>query len=223
MHQRVAYCPPPSPNSDPSSSTTQLGTIRYKGPVPPTKGVWYGIEWDDAARGKHSGVYVKTGERFFETKYVLPSSSRSLAVRLTSLLPHRVETAGSFLRPDAKGLETKGKTFKQALYSKYLDVDLLNTTTDSTAPPNVSEGDVDVTRSELYGTNSNFDVEVVLSKKVNDRFKQLGRLREVGLEWVFLNRAADPDSEEELRRLGNELSRASSSAPFTSLADVRSP
>jgi hypothetical protein len=32
------------------------GTIRYVGEVPPTKGIWIGVEWDDASRGKHSGT-----------------------------------------------------------------------------------------------------------------------------------------------------------------------
>lgn len=41
-----------------------LGTIKYIGPVSGTKGEWLGVEWDDAARGKHDGV--KDGQRYFE-------------------------------------------------------------------------------------------------------------------------------------------------------------
>jgi tubulin-specific chaperone E len=34
-----------------------FGTIRFYGQVPEGSGkFWYGIEWDDAERGKHSGV-----------------------------------------------------------------------------------------------------------------------------------------------------------------------
>ena len=33
------------------------GTVRYAGEVPPTTGVWLGVEWDDASRGKHSGTH----------------------------------------------------------------------------------------------------------------------------------------------------------------------
>lgn len=32
-------------------------TLRYVGPVPPTKGVWLGVEWDDKLRGKHNGTH----------------------------------------------------------------------------------------------------------------------------------------------------------------------
>lgn len=40
-----------------------LGTIRYVGPVDGTQGVWLGVEWDDAHRGKHDGL--KNGKRYF--------------------------------------------------------------------------------------------------------------------------------------------------------------
>ncbi|GAA5849820.1 hypothetical protein JCM8547_000575 [Rhodosporidiobolus lusitaniae] len=191
MHKRLSYTPPVPPSSTSSGdsplSVAQLGTIRYKGPVPPTIGTWYGVEWDDPSRGKHSGVYEKTGQRFFET---------------------RVEGAGSFLRPEAQGLETTGKTFKHALFSKYLDVDLLAEKAGQTVPPTPSESEkVDDLNSQLFATNSNFNVEVVLSKKVNDRFKQLGRLREVGLEWEKVSRAAEEAGEADLTELGAQLSR----------------
>lgn len=32
-------------------------TVRYVGPVPPTKGLWLGVEWDSPERGKHDGVH----------------------------------------------------------------------------------------------------------------------------------------------------------------------
>ncbi|CAJ0923197.1 14698_t:CDS:2 [Entrophospora sp. SA101] len=34
----------------------QLATIHYVCPVPPTKGIWYGVEWDNISRGKHDGL-----------------------------------------------------------------------------------------------------------------------------------------------------------------------
>lgn len=73
MHQRVCYRPalPVHATSEGSTASTplaQLGTILYHGPVPPAKGDWYGIEWDDPSRGKHSGVYKKTGQRYFQTR-----------------------------------------------------------------------------------------------------------------------------------------------------------
>lgn len=33
------------------------GTVMYIGEVPPAKGVWLGVDWDDHSRGKHDGVY----------------------------------------------------------------------------------------------------------------------------------------------------------------------
>jgi dynactin complex subunit len=36
------------------------GTIRYVGEVEGTEGVWLGVEWDDANRGKHSGTRGET-------------------------------------------------------------------------------------------------------------------------------------------------------------------
>ncbi|GAA6051813.1 hypothetical protein JCM3770_004986 [Rhodotorula araucariae] len=161
MHTRCCYAPPRAPSSACTApSSPQLGTILYSGPVPPTKGLWYGVEWDDPVRGRHSGVYEKTGERFFET---------------------RVEGAGTFLRPDVSGLEVTGQTFLEALRSKYLeDTDDLAPGSDSPAPTGPAEASSNTRR---ISTNGNFYVEVVLTSKVRERFHQLGRLREVGLEW----------------------------------------
>lgn len=43
------------------------GTIKYFGPVDGTDGVWYGVEWDDHSRGKHSGD--KDGKHYFTTRW----------------------------------------------------------------------------------------------------------------------------------------------------------
>ena len=43
------------------------GTIRYHGSVDGTDGVWYGIEWDDSSRGKHSGD--KDGKQYFTVRW----------------------------------------------------------------------------------------------------------------------------------------------------------
>ncbi|GJN88988.1 hypothetical protein Rhopal_001959-T1 [Rhodotorula paludigena] len=199
LHLRCQYSPPLASSSAPASDSTasssrQLGTILYHGPVPPTKGVWYGIEWDDSSRGKHSGVYDKTGVRYF--------------------LP-RVEGAGSFLRLDAKGLDVQGRTFEEAVRAKYLDDDGPPASADHTAAPPSAQPAADAaSTSQRFATDSNFEVEVVLSDKVNRRFKQLGRLREIGLEWETVSRAAEEvycEEEQErvearLRSFGAELS-----------------
>ncbi|KTG31500.1 hypothetical protein cypCar_00034504 [Cyprinus carpio] len=41
----------------------ERGTVRYVGPVPPTAGLWLGVEWDDPERGKHDGSHE--GVRYF--------------------------------------------------------------------------------------------------------------------------------------------------------------
>jgi dynactin complex subunit len=41
----------------------QTCTIRYVGSVEGTTGDWYGVEWDDPTRGKHSGEHK--GVRYF--------------------------------------------------------------------------------------------------------------------------------------------------------------
>ncbi|CAL1705710.1 unnamed protein product [Somion occarium] len=73
-----------------------LGTIRYVGPVDGTQGVWLGVEWDDAHRGKHDGL--KNGKRYF-----------------TCLVPN----AGSFIRTTAQ--ISYGTSFLTALTEKYIE------------------------------------------------------------------------------------------------------
>ncbi|BGP24254.1 tubulin-specific chaperone E [Rhodotorula toruloides] len=200
LHKRVCYSPPAPPSSSSSSANTacptpQLGTILYHGPVPPTKGDWYGIEWDEPARGKHNGVYDKTGVRYF--------------------VP-RVEGSGSFLRPDAKGLDVEGKTFSQALHDRYLDYGLPTSSQSTDTAASASRESQATIPTQRFATDSNFDVEVVLNDRVNERFRQLGRLREVGLEWEGVSCAVrrgatdegfeeEEEEEEELRDLGREL------------------
>ncbi|CEQ40284.1 SPOSA6832_01878, partial [Sporobolomyces salmonicolor] len=175
MFQRVSYLPRSpasllSTSSDSSASPhpqplPHLGTLLFHGPVPPTTGLWYGID---------------------------------------------------FLRPDAPGLETDGKSFTRAFYSKYLEEEDLDLRLPSRAPSTEPaarpsrDGEAETT-SEFYATESNFQVEVVLSNKVARRFKQLGRLREVGLEWAGVSRAWDAEDQRsgqaELEELGAQLSR----------------
>ncbi|XP_066992590.1 tubulin-specific chaperone E isoform X3 [Anabrus simplex] len=41
------------------------GTVKYVGEVPPTKGIWLGIDWDDSSRGRHDGSHE--GHKYFKT------------------------------------------------------------------------------------------------------------------------------------------------------------
>ncbi|XP_076442503.1 tubulin-specific chaperone E-like [Babylonia areolata] len=58
------------------ASAGDFGTVKFIGCVPPTKGTWLGVEWDDSSRGKHDGSHE--GVRYFETNH---------------------PTSGSFVRP----------------------------------------------------------------------------------------------------------------------------
>ncbi|KAI8606037.1 hypothetical protein EDD21DRAFT_410545 [Dissophora ornata] len=72
------------------------GTVRYVGEVPPTKGDWIGVEWDDKERGKHSGEH--NGTKYFDCLF--PGT-------------------GTFTRPSSK-LNT-GSTLLQVLRERYVD------------------------------------------------------------------------------------------------------
>ncbi|XP_059141817.1 tubulin-specific chaperone E-like isoform X2 [Physella acuta] len=41
--------------------------VRYIGTVPPTTGIWLGVEWDDPSRGKHDGSHE--GKTYFHTSH----------------------------------------------------------------------------------------------------------------------------------------------------------
>ncbi|KAK9447618.1 uncharacterized protein V1518DRAFT_96412 [Limtongia smithiae] len=57
------------------SLLSELGTLRYHGPIPAWPDISaLGIEWDDASRGKHSGDY--NGRRYFDV--VVPNSGTFL-------------------------------------------------------------------------------------------------------------------------------------------------
>ncbi|TKY89442.1 hypothetical protein EX895_001973 [Sporisorium graminicola] len=73
------------------------GTIRYRGPVPPSSGEWLGIEWDEPTRGKHDGTSAD-GTRYFHV---------------------RIPGSGSFVRPTSSKLSS-GCCFISALRNKYL-------------------------------------------------------------------------------------------------------
>lgn len=84
-----------------------------------------------------------------------------------------------------------GTSFRDALHAKYLDDE------GGTAPAE---------QSTFYATSSNFEVEVVPLSKIKDRFKQLNKLREVGLEWEGVNGAgSDGERAEVAKELGGEF------------------
>ncbi|XP_061129247.1 tubulin-specific chaperone E isoform X2 [Syngnathus typhle] len=68
-------------------------TVRFVGTVPPTAGVWLGVEWDDPRRGKHDGRHQ--GVRYFTCRH---------------------PTGGSFVRPSVASF---GVDFAAALRCHY--------------------------------------------------------------------------------------------------------
>ena len=44
-----------------------LGTVKWIGELPGKEGTWFGIEWDDPARGKHGGELE--GTSYFTTRH----------------------------------------------------------------------------------------------------------------------------------------------------------
>ncbi|XP_040001104.1 tubulin-specific chaperone E [Xiphias gladius] len=45
----------------------ERATVRYVGPVPPTTGLWLGVEWDNPDRGKHDGSHE--GVQYFTCRH----------------------------------------------------------------------------------------------------------------------------------------------------------
>ncbi|XP_072265304.1 tubulin-specific chaperone E [Pyxicephalus adspersus] len=71
----------------------EYGTVLYVGTVPPTSGLWLGIDWDNPSRGKHDGSHE--GRRYFTCRH---------------------STGGSFIRPKKANF---GVSFLTALTRRY--------------------------------------------------------------------------------------------------------
>lgn len=61
------------------------GTVRWHGTIEGKEGNWVGIEWDDPARGKHSGAYQ--GVQYFYTKFPETGSFIKESLYLEDLVP----------------------------------------------------------------------------------------------------------------------------------------
>ncbi|XP_019405380.1 PREDICTED: tubulin-specific chaperone E [Crocodylus porosus] len=72
---------------------TEYATVQYVGSVPPTKGIWIGVEWDNPLRGKHDGNHE--GIQYFKCRH---------------------PTGGSFIRPDKVNF---GVGFLTAVKNRY--------------------------------------------------------------------------------------------------------
>jgi len=73
----------------------EKATVCYIGEVPPTKGEWLGVEWDNPSRGKHNGS--KDGIQYFKCNHL---------------------TGGSFIR---ESKVSSGMSFLKAVKKRYID------------------------------------------------------------------------------------------------------
>ncbi|CAK7270207.1 hypothetical protein SEPCBS119000_003970 [Sporothrix epigloea] len=111
-----------------------LCTVRYVGEVAGTAagGLWLGVEWDDATRGKHDGVHK--GVRYFSCR----PRTRPPPVVLVGGAPHPALTApppstpASFVRP-SRPFDTP-RSFLEAVRQKYASEVLEEDATKADAP-----------------------------------------------------------------------------------------
>lgn len=87
---------------------SSIGTVRYVGPLRgrDTSLVWVGVEWDDARRGKHSGMH--DGHHYFTT--TVPNAGSF--VKLSKLSPRRSLVDAARLR-HADALDVSHRTMPQ--------------------------------------------------------------------------------------------------------------
>jgi len=85
------------------------GTVRYVGPVPPTDGLWYGVEWD-TDRGKNDGMVH--GKRYFQCKNMHGSFVRpaKLSFGVDAVTGFRNTYGNGQLNFDDKGIVLHEKT-----------------------------------------------------------------------------------------------------------------
>ncbi|XP_063773632.1 tubulin-specific chaperone E [Pseudophryne corroboree] len=84
---------PNDPNGKRIICDGEYATVRYVGMVPPTAGLWLGVEWDNPLRGKHDGSH--NGTRYFACSHA---------------------TGGSFIRPKKADF---GVSFLTAVTKRY--------------------------------------------------------------------------------------------------------
>ncbi|RIA87419.1 hypothetical protein C1645_286960 [Glomus cerebriforme] len=141
----------------------QLATVRYVGPVPPTKGEWLGLEWDNISRGKHDGVHE--GVRYFTCS---------------------VPNSGSFIRYSSK-INT-GRSFVAAVIERYIGEEENGTNLQGSEETSDEQKDLDV----LHWAGTKLEVEALGWEKIRRKQRQLDRLNEVGLSFEQISSAGKP-------------------------------
>lgn len=180
-------------------------TVKYIGPLPPSPAddvergpTWIGVEWDDPARGKHSGTYQ--GVQVFQCR--IPGAASFLKYKpakqvATAVGSTRDQSSGK----DGTGLLDPGQGFFQAVYERYIDSELDNGTASeggSSLQSNSAETTHKVEKIILGSSNGQIVVEMPNIDKVVQRLRRgvvdarsgVERaslsVREIGLEgqWV---------------------------------------
>lgn len=111
-------------------SDGHYATVRFVGYVPPTSGIWIGVEWDDPSRGKHDGCYE--GVRYFSTEH--PTAGSFLRLKkcnrgvpfMTALVEKygRVEDENELVRPEEMFvLGTNKKTHVELVGARKLNIE----------------------------------------------------------------------------------------------------
>ncbi|NXF96979.1 TBCE protein, partial [Eubucco bourcierii] len=117
----------------------EYATVRYVGSVPPTAGVWLGVEWDDPQRGKHDGTYE--GTQYFKCRhprggsFIRPSKANFGVDFLTALqgryglndeqdIQHGAENAFVFGKKTVEfiGLDSVAEQQRQARLNQLVDI-----------------------------------------------------------------------------------------------------
>ncbi|CAG8569176.1 769_t:CDS:10, partial [Dentiscutata heterogama] len=142
----------------------QLATVRYVGPVPPTKGEWLGVEWDNVVRGRHDGVHE--GTRYFTCS---------------------VPNSGSFIRFSPK-INT-GRGFVAALINKYIDYDGDGKIQGNEEETYDAQKDLDTL---YWAGNTKIEVEALGWDKIRRKQRKLDLLTEVGLSFEQISNAGNP-------------------------------
>ncbi|CAG8521457.1 5927_t:CDS:10 [Dentiscutata erythropus] len=141
----------------------QLATVRYVGPVPPTKGEWLGVEWDNVVRGKHDGLHE--GTRYFTCS---------------------VSNSGTFIRFSPK-INT-GRSFVAALINKYIEYDGDGKIQGNEEETYDAQKDLDTL---YWAGNTKIEVEALGWDKIRRKQRKLDLLTEVGLSFEQISNAGN--------------------------------
>jgi hypothetical protein len=100
-------------------------TVRYIGPVEGQKGVWVGVEWDDASRGKHDGS--TGGVQYFSCRSGATAGSfvRAEKVPAGVVLLEALQARYSNQKAEGGGQQSEGEVFLRTAGNRKVLVQLV--------------------------------------------------------------------------------------------------